>query len=178
MQGLEPQPQMFDAEGDRAAHMLRQLLPAAVEHLAEASQGAQGPRALTLRFGPGLPVPADVKWFRRAYEAHPRVAVLVSAAQAAYRAVMWMLERLAALPWLGGDGARRAEDAVTPSAAALLAPAPDKPALVISERPRSAFERWTDPAALEKWALTYVRPSCRVPDCVEQILPLPVASHA
>lgn len=159
---------MFEAEDEGDVAMLRQLLPSTVEHLAEASAGAQGPHGLTLRFGPGLPPPGDVQWFQRAYKHHPRVAVLISAAQAAYKAIVWMFERLANLPWLGGDGARRGEDAIQPFVAPVM---PQRAVqdgaaargVAVVKRPRSAFERWTDPEALEKWALTYVRPVPHAP---------------
>lgn len=146
--------QVYHAEAEASTHMLHELLPAVVEHMAEASAAAQGPHALTLRYGPGLPVPSEVEWFRRAFEHHPRVALIVSAAQAAYKAIKWMLERLAALPWLGGDAPRRSDDAVQPPDS--IMPAPPGPPPAVVREPGSAFERWTDPDMLDRWALTYV----------------------
>lgn len=146
-----------------AAHTLRQLLPSVVEHLAGTSAAAQGPHALTLRFGAGLPAPRDVHWFPRAFQNYPRMAMLVSALQAMLQALRWIVTKLQALGLVGGDdpdgqdGSRAAQAALP---AASVQRSCDDPAGDDVHAPPSAFERWTDPDRLADWAWCYVRPHC------------------
>eukprot|EP00892_Ulva_mutabilis_P008110 jgi/Ulvmu1/5671/UM024_0018.1 len=152
-QPLDRRSHMYEAEVEGAAHMLRQLLPSTVDHLAGTSAAAQGPNALTLRFGPGLPSPRDVQWFTRAFQHYPGMAMLVSALQAMLRALRWLVERLQAL---GLGGRNDVSDSAPPQQAALPpASVQRSDAADDASAAPSAFERWTEPDTLANWEWCY-----------------------